>query len=51
MVNTLSGGLNGRKNTGQTVLAPYNRQPSRQGPMAESNEKRLWELYNRYETK
>ena len=51
MVNTLSGGLNGRKNTGQTVVAPYNRQPSRQGPMAESNEKRLWELYNRYETK
>ena len=51
MVNTLSGGLNGRKSTGQTVGAPYNRQPARQGPMSESNEKRLWELYNRYETK
>jgi len=51
MVNTLSGGLNGRKSTGQTVLAPVNSQTSRQGPMSESNEKRLWELYNRYETK
>jgi hypothetical protein len=51
MVNTLSGGLNRRKSTGQTVGAPINSQPARQGHMAESNEKRLWELYNRYETK
>ena len=49
MVNTLSDGLNGRKSTGQTVGAPFNRQPARQGSMYESNEKRLWELYNRYD--
>jgi hypothetical protein len=31
------------------VGAPFNRQPARQGSMYESNEKRLWELYNRYD--
>jgi len=48
MVNGLSDGLNGRKTTGQTVNAPYNRQDSRQGPMAESAESKLWEIYQRY---
>jgi hypothetical protein len=50
MVNTLSGGLNGRKTTGQTtipVIANQNRQTS----MAESSESRLWELYQRYNSK
>jgi len=53
MINTLSGGLNGRKSTGQTVGAPFNRQLSRQGAgaMAEASEGRLWELYNRYDKK
>jgi len=45
MVNGLSGGLDGRKDTGQTVGAPFNRQPARQGPMAESND--VVELYKR----
>ena len=51
MVNTLSGGLNGRKSTGQTTAPVVNRDPRRgsTGPVAESNEKRLWELYNRYD--
>jgi hypothetical protein len=53
MLNTLSGGLNGRKSTGQTTVPVVNRDPRRGsvGPMAESNESRLRELYNRYETK
>jgi hypothetical protein len=51
MVNTLSGGLNGRKSTGQTTAPIVNRDPRRGslGAVAESNEKRLWELYNRYD--
>ena len=53
MVNTLSGGLNGRKSTGQTTAPVVNRDPRRGsiGPVAEATEKRLWELYNRYERK
>jgi len=45
MVNGLSGGLNGRKDTGQTVGAPINSQPARQGAMAESND--VVDLYKR----
>jgi len=49
MVNTLSGGLNGRKDTGQTVGAPFNRQSARQGPgIAENKEAELWKIYSRY---
>ena len=51
MVNTLSGGLDGRKSTGQTVLAPLNLNPARQGvgeAIREEQESRLWELYTRY---
>jgi len=33
-----SGGLNGPKSTGQTTGAPFNRQPQRQGAMAEQDE-------------
>jgi hypothetical protein len=53
MLNTLSGGLNGRKSSGQTTAPVVNRDPRRgsDGPVAESTESRLWELYNRYETK
>ncbi len=58
MINTMSGGLNGRKTTGQTTGAPFNAQPARQGALhgkmeevVESNEGRLWKLYQRYETR
>jgi Protein of unknwon function (DUF3008) len=47
MVNTLSGGLNGRKTTGQTTV-PVIANQDRQTSMAESSESRLWELYQRY---
>jgi hypothetical protein len=33
-----SGGVNGPKSTGQTVGAPFNRQDSRQGTMAEGTD-------------
>ena len=53
MTQTLSGGLNGPKTTGQTTGAVVNRQDSRQGVMAESErvkeqaESRLWNLYKK----
>jgi hypothetical protein len=47
MVNTLSGGLNGRKTTGQTTI-PVIAHQDRQTSVAESSESRLWELYQRY---
>jgi hypothetical protein len=48
MVNTLSGGLNGTK-PDQSTLPVLNQDPRRTiGSVAEN---RLWELYNRYETK
>ena len=57
MTQTLSGGLNGPKTTGQTTGAVVNRQDSRQGVMAEASkvteqaESRLWNLYKQYEKK
>ena len=57
MTQTLSGGLNGPKTTGQTTGAVVNRQDSRQGVMAEAErikeqaESRLWNLYKQYEKK
>jgi hypothetical protein len=53
MTKTLSGGLNGPKTTGQTTAPIVNRDPARGsvGPMAESQEARLWELYQRYSSK
>jgi hypothetical protein len=50
MVNTLSGGLNGRKTTGQTTVPVLQRDPARQGnpAVAESQEQRLWNLYKNY---
>ena len=57
MVNTLSGGLNGRKSTGQTTIPVLNRDPARQGVTAvaeeirEQQESRLWNLYKKYEGK
>jgi hypothetical protein len=57
MTQTLSGGLNGPKTTGQTTGAVVNRQDSRQGVMAEAGkvteqaESRLWNLYKQYEKK
>ena len=53
MTKTLSGGLNGPKTTGQTTAPVVNRDPARGsvGPVAESQEARLWELYQRYSTK
>jgi hypothetical protein len=53
MTQTLSGGLNGPKTTGQTTGAVVNRQDSRQGVMAEAErvkeqaESRLWNLYRK----
>ena len=53
MTQTLSGGLNGPKTTGQTTGAVVNRQDSRQGVMAEADrvaeqaESRLWNLYKK----
>jgi hypothetical protein len=57
MTQTLSGGLNGPKTTGQTTVPVINRQDSRQGVMAESDkvveqaESRLWKLYKQYDKK
>ena len=57
MTQTLSGGLNGPKTTGQTTGDVVNRQDSRQGVMAEAGkvteqaESRLWNLYKQYEKK
>jgi len=57
MVNGLSGGLNGRKSTGQTTIPVLNRDPARQGVEAvaeeikEQAESRLWNLYKKYDTK
>ncbi len=54
MVNTLSGGLNGKKTTGQTTGAPVNRDARRGslGDVAESIEQelhdQLWENYSQY---
>jgi hypothetical protein len=53
MTQTLSGGLNGPKTTGQTTIPVINRQDSRQGVMAEAErvkeqaESRLWNLYRK----
>jgi hypothetical protein len=54
MTQTLSGGLNGPKTTGQTTIPCYRyRQDSRQGVMAEAErvkeqaESRLWNLYKK----
>jgi hypothetical protein len=53
MVNKLSGGLNGRKATGQTTIPVVASQTSRQHSMEESAslEQRLWNIYNRQDTK
>ena len=53
MVNTLSGGLNARKTTGQTTGAPFNRDPARMGihrqeQVDEAQEKRLFDLYKQF---
>ena len=57
MINTLSGGLNGRKSTGQTTIPVLNRDPARQvsidqytQTVKEEAEQRLWDLYKRYES-
>ena len=57
MTQTLSGGLNGPKTTGQTTGPIVNQQPGRQGVMAEAervveqSETRLWDLYKQYDKK
>ena len=53
MVNKLSGGLNGRKATGQTTIPVVASQIKRQHSMEESAslEQRLWTIYNRQDTK
>jgi hypothetical protein len=57
MTQTLSGGLNGPKTSGQTTGPIVNQQPGRQGVMAEAervveqSESRLWNLYKHYEKK
>jgi hypothetical protein len=57
MTQTLSGGLNGPKTTGQTTGPVINRQDNRQGVMAEAervveqSESRLWNLYKQYDKK
>jgi hypothetical protein len=48
MLNTLSGGLNGRKSTGQTTIPVVASQLSRQQSVTENTEERLWNIYNRY---
>lgn len=51
MTQTLSGGLNGPKTTGQTTIPVIDRQDSRQGVMAEAEKvteqakSRLWNMY------
>lgn len=57
MVNTISAGLNGRKTTGQTTGAPFNRDPARMGSMTqaelaeEKTVSRLMDLYKRIDSK
>lgn len=58
MIYDLSGGLNGRKSTGQTTTPVINRDNERQGVLgrkieevAESKETRLWDLYKNIESK
>ena len=57
MTQTLAGGLNGPKTSGQTTGPIVNQQPGRQGVMAEAervveqSESRLWNLYKHYEKK
>lgn len=51
MLNTLSGGLNGRKSTGQTTIPVIASQLNRQQSVAENAEAHLWNLYNRYDKK
>lgn len=57
MINTLSGGLNGRKSTGQTTVPIINKDPARQGVGAvaeqvrEQAESHLWQLYKKIENK
>ena len=57
MTQTLSGGLNGPKTTGQTTIPVIDRQDSRQGVMAKSQKvqedakTRLWNLYKQYDKK
>jgi hypothetical protein len=57
MTQTLSGGLNGPKTTGQTTIPVINRQDSRQGVMAEADKiteqakSRLWNMYKQYDKK
>ena len=57
MTQTLSGGLNGPKTTGQTTIPVINRQNSRQGVMAETEKvteqakSRLWNMYKQYDKK
>ncbi len=57
MVNTISAGLNGRKTTGQTTGAPFNRDPARSGAMTqaelaeEKTVSRLMDLYKRIDSK
>ena len=53
MVNTISGGLNARKTTGQTTGAPFNRDPARMGihrqeQVDEAQEQRLFDLYKQF---
>jgi len=49
MVNGLSGGLNGRKSTGQTTIPVLNTDERRQ--TSEAAESRLWSLYKDYANK
>ena len=57
MTQTLSGGLNGPKTTGQTTIPVIDRQDSRQGVMAEAQKvqeaakSRLWNMYKQYDKK
>ena len=47
IINDQGEDLHKPKSTGQTTLAPVNRQPQRQGPMSENAEQRLWNLYKK----
>jgi hypothetical protein len=49
MVNTLSGGLNGKKTTGQTTIPVVASQVDRLSSQVQ--ETRLWDLYKNYENK
>ena len=49
MVNTLSGGLNGKKTTGQTTIPVVASQTDRlSSQVQEQTESRLWDLYKKY---